>query len=125
MSTTALHWLTIAEPQDFYAGSAGSSRSGGVVLNGDNMPYDRSRPVSQLLADRRRQADLHDAFALRGVKIYDAWWQEAQYRLEARAEAAERLRLHVRRPRRDGHHAPYSAHVLALSEAQFGEAATI
>jgi SAM-dependent methyltransferase len=96
VSTTALHWLSAAEPHDLYVTLAGLLRSGGLFLDGDHLHEDEtSSPVLARLdraleerEDRRRHPDGPTGRA----ESWDEWWQAVAADPALAAVAAERSR---------------------------------
>jgi SAM-dependent methyltransferase len=75
LSTTALHWLSPEALVRTYRHLGDVVREGGVVLNGDNIPFVPHLPtfgrIGQAIFDRAS----HTAFAERGVEDWARWWE--------------------------------------------------
>lgn len=125
VSTTALHWLGVHELRDVYHHLGQLVRPGGVMINGDNIPYDQAQPTSRGLAEQRWNADLHDAFGGRGVRTYETWWQEAEETIQLRAAVSERAVRRAQWPPLGTISTPHSVHLAGLSEAGFDEVTTV
>ena len=125
VSTTALHWLGVDDLLEVYQHLGQLIRPGGVMINGDNIPYDRAHPTSQRLAEQRWNADLQDAFGRRGVRSYEAWWKEAEGTAQLGAAVAERAKRRAQWPPHQTVGPPQSVHLTGLSEAGFDEVATV
>lgn len=129
MSTTALHWLDPGQLFALYGQLAGLIRPGGVFVNGDGMAYDRDQPTAARLAAGLFAADQREAFEVRGVPSWDAWWSEALAEPSLAAAAAERGRRQAaaleRWPARPDADASLALHSLGLRQAGFAEVATV
>jgi trans-aconitate methyltransferase len=130
VSTTALHWLEPGVLIDVYRRVGELIQPGGVVLNGDNMPYARREPAIQRLADLTTDRATEDAFLRRGVADWQQWWERAERSGELDAEFAERERRNRAADERWGERkgqwlTSLETHVLGLSEAGFTETGTI
>ncbi len=119
VSTTALHWLTPAQLTRLYSDLGRRLRRGGVLLNGDALPWGRSNPDLAHLAEEttalwlRRQATPPP----RGRSAWRRWWRTARNSPELRAEFVEHDRRGAGHPRPD--HSPLDAHVQRLRRARF------
>ncbi|WP_432838136.1 class I SAM-dependent methyltransferase [Dactylosporangium sp. CA-092794] len=128
VSTTALHWLEPGALFSLYRRAGQLVRPGGVLLNGDNLPYDPGHTIHQRLADAATERATHQAFTVAGVPDWDRWWttagdalaDAARERLERRARADERYG-----PRDGDRLTSLTTHVTALTEAGFGQIGTI
>jgi trans-aconitate methyltransferase len=74
LSTTALHWFLPEELAILYRQLGALVRPGGVLLIGDNMPFNAQLPgfskICQIVTARR-----HDqAFTQHGTENWDQWW---------------------------------------------------
>ncbi|MGA8542879.1 MAG: class I SAM-dependent methyltransferase [Thermoplasmata archaeon] len=90
LSTTALHWLTAPALGRLYRDLHGLLRPGGVLLNGDHLPWEsRQRRLSRLAGSVRhvrfRGASLNSEWA--GWK---KWWEDAERVPELRPLFRER-----------------------------------
>ncbi|MFC0531830.1 class I SAM-dependent methyltransferase [Phytohabitans kaempferiae] len=128
VSTTALHWLEPGALFALYQRVGELVRPGGVLLNGDNLPYDPGQATHERLAAAATERATHEAFTVGGVPDWERWWAEASDALaEAARERQERRRLADERygPRDGDRLTSLSTHVTALTEAGFREIATI
>jgi len=126
VSTTALHWLAVPELTAMYAELVTALRSGGVLLNGDQLEEDEkiaptlARLGSALIAreEQRRFPGGH------GENWAD-WWIAVLADPALAAPRAER----DRRRHSAGHHQPETlwlhSHVAALQAAGFTEIGTL
>lgn len=128
VSTTALHWLSLADLVRFYPKLAGALRPGGVLLDGDRVDFDHDQ---QAIAERARDVDPawhmpdHDAPASdMRPETWDEWWSAIGDSGEFDAALDER-----RRRRHDHPHADelrsYEFQRAALLSAGFSEVGTI
>lgn len=125
VSTTALHWLRPEDLVRVYFELSGMLRSGGVLLNGDHLHYDRNaEPVLRELALRDDAEQQRVEFSA-GAETWDDWWS---------ALAADPAYADVVRERErvwgDGlHEAPppvtLGFHIEALRSAGFDQAGTV
>ncbi|MGN9908899.1 class I SAM-dependent methyltransferase [Phytohabitans sp. LJ34] len=128
VSTTALHWLEPGALFALYQRVGQLLRPGGVLLNGDNMPYDPGQALHQRLADEATKRATHEAFTVAGVPDWERWWSLAGDALagEARERQRRRERADERYGPRDGDRlTSLGTHVTALTEAGFREIGTI
>ena len=128
VSTTALHWLTLEQLGGVYRDCAGLIAPGGVLVDGDHLPEDPSRP--RLLELTRQVAQAH-AQRARGAagragdrgEDWEQWWQ-------AVGSAPELADLRSERGARPLEHAVPSEptlddHVRLLLAAGFAEAGPV
>jgi trans-aconitate methyltransferase len=128
ISTTALHWLDPGALFTLYRRMGQLVRPGGVLLNGDNLPYDPGQATHERLADEANQRAAHEAFTVAGVPDWERWWALAGDALaaEARERQERRQCADERYGTRDGDRlTSLSTHVTALTEAGFREIGTI
>jgi SAM-dependent methyltransferase len=93
LSSTALHWLTPPQLAGVYRQLAAIVRPGGIVLNGDHMPFDRSQPSLARLTSALGRRQEKRAFEHHGTEDWRRWWDGLQA-IPALAELlAERNRL--------------------------------
>lgn len=120
LSTTALHWLSEADLTRVYRQLHGVLRSGGALLNGDNMAFDAGLPAFRRLAHainhgRTRSMRLHT-----GAEDWETWWRRLR---EVPALADQFLVRDQRFPRE--HHRDRDldpgVHAAALRAAGFRE----
>ncbi|MFD2767431.1 class I SAM-dependent methyltransferase [Micromonospora eburnea] len=130
VSTTALHWLEPGVLFEVYRRAARLLRPGGILLNGDNMPYDAGQATHERLAESANERAAKQAFAVAGVPDWERWWADATSNELLAAAAGKRT---ARRERADQQYGPrdgdlltsLSTHVTALTEAGFREIGTI
>jgi len=119
VSSTALHWLPLADLAATYRTAYQILAPGGVLLNADRFRFARQRGTIwrtlRQLADARREREL-----ARGAEGWDAWWSALGAIEEAQPLIAERTRRFawfgagVEAPSMDMHEA-------ALMDAGFDE----
>jgi SAM-dependent methyltransferase len=127
VSTTALHWLSVAELHELYATLAGLLRPGGLFLDGDHLRFDEtSSPVLARLErvfEERETARRFPAGHESQAEKWEEWWQAVAADPALAAAVAERDRRHVH------HHGPESVrlavHTGALHAAGFAEIGTL
>ena len=119
LSTTALHWLPPDRLAATYRRLAGLLRPGGVLLNGDNIPYDGGGAL-QRIAESVRERNATAAFGADPASGWFGWWQAAAAEPTLTALVAERERRFSDRPR-DHAEPPIGFHLQALRAAGFAE----
>jgi trans-aconitate methyltransferase len=92
MSTTALHWLEPAQLFTLYRQVGSLLREGGLLLNGDNMPFNPSQSACQRLANHVEQQRAHAAFRVAQIPDWERWWALAAAVPELRADFDARVR---------------------------------
>jgi SAM-dependent methyltransferase len=80
LSTTALHWLLPEELAVLYRQLAALVRPGGVLLNGDTMPFDARMPALSRICQTVTARRSGDAFAQPGIEDWDQWWCSVRQR---------------------------------------------
>jgi len=96
VSTTALHWLTDAQLRALFRTLGRIVRPGGVVLNGDSMPFDYAGHaaayprISKVV--RAVRASRPTARGPPGVLSWDEWWSDVEGLPALAREVAERRR---------------------------------
>lgn len=127
VSTTALHWLSVAELRRLYQVLASLLRPGGLFLDGDHLRLDETENpvlarVDRVLEereDRRRFPDGHGG----GAEDWRQWWQAVA------ADPALADTVTAREGRAVHHHGPegtlLAVHVAALRAAGFAEVGTV
>ena len=121
VSTTALHWLGLAELLGVYRTLAAVLRPGGVLLNGDRFDYDHDqRVIGQIASTVQPEWPP----VPEGAETWDAWWSATE-RDPALADAvAERQRRRHEHPHDNDTHR-YEFHRAALLSAGFSEVGTV
>ena len=120
-STTALHWLSREELGQLYRECAGLLHPGGLLLNGDSLPFDRPETELRRLTHRLDHSVLGSPGA---GESWTAWW-------EALGQVPQLRRLFAERRRRypdvalHGHDTPLRDHADALRRAGFREIGTL
>ncbi len=109
LSTTALHWLTPPQLAVVYRRLAASLRPGGILLNGDHMPFERSQPTLARLASVLEARDEQRAFERDGVEDWARWWARLAQVPELAELLVERQRRLGRAARTDGDAALWSS----------------
>lgn len=122
-STTALHWLSVRELGALYRELARRLRTGGLLLNGDYLPWARERRALRGLSEAIRRARPYGTAARRWGP-WNRWWRSVTSLPELSAEVRERAR---RVPPHRGHaeEVPLEAHERALRRAGFREVAVV
>ena len=124
LSTTALHWLPSDRLVKVYQQLGRMIRPGGVLLNGDNIPFPRHLATFQRHAEDARKRQEADAFQSRGVEDWGRWWEA----LGAEQGMASLIQERTRRfagIRRDWAEPLLDMHEAALSDAGFREVGAI
>jgi SAM-dependent methyltransferase len=117
VSTTALHWLTAPQLARLYADLGRLLRRGGVLLNGDFLPWGRSAPQLSRLAEKVRKVRFRGAPLDREWSAWRAWWKAAERDPELRPLFPERERRQSQHPKRGD--VELAAHLRALRSARF------
>lgn len=117
LSTTALHWLPPDRLAATYRRLAGLLRPGGVLLNGDNIPYDGGGAL-QRIAESVRERNATAAFGSDPASGWSGWWQTAAAEPELAPLVAERERRFADHPR-DHAEPSIGFHLEALRAAGF------
>jgi SAM-dependent methyltransferase len=125
VSTTALHWLDVAELSAMYAELATVLRPGGVLVNGDHLADDeRAAPVLARLGKALIEREERRRFPGGHGETWQGWWDAvlADPALGdlAATRASRNTSAHHGSPSRYLH-----THVEALRAAGFAEAGTL
>lgn len=124
LSTTALHWLAPDRLVGLYERLAAWIRPGGVLLNGDNIPYARQRTPLQEMAETARARYAMAAFGEDMHSGWVNWWQSAAQEPVLAALVEERERRLAEIPRE--HAEPtLEFHLGALRNAGFSLVDTV
>ncbi len=117
LSTTALHWLVPRDLRSLYRDLHRLVRRGGVVLNGDVMPWDHREERFRRLAQRVHKARMPMLNGQPRFRGWERWWAHAEKEPYLRPFFAERTRRESRHP----HHEMPSldVHLDALHRAGF------
>ena len=101
VSTTALHWLTPPQLGRLYRDLRPLLRPGGVFLNGDQLPWERSERDLYGLghATARLWAQRNHRTAREGWNGWKAWWRDARRVPALAAEFAEHDRRSAGHPK--------------------------
>lgn len=121
VSTTALHWLRLAELLPFYRRLASVLRPGAVFLDGDRFDFDHDQ---QTIAAGARQAQPERRPVPPGAEDWDAWWAAIDADADYQAETELRRARHHEHPHEHEQHT-YEFHRATLLAAGFGEIGTI
>jgi SAM-dependent methyltransferase len=126
LTATALHWLTPDRLAGVYAEARGLLRSGGVLINADEMPDPGLESLNDGLSRvaAQRTADLRTGT---GTPDWEGWWEELRADPVLSGPTAERD-AHFAQARGDAHTAsmfPYLWHVEAMRSADFAEAGLV
>jgi len=121
VSTTALHWLGLADLIRFYASLARVLRPGAVFLDGDRFDYDHDQ---QAIA-RGVQALRDDIPAAESsADDWEGWWAAIEDEEAFASEVVERRRRRHDHPHDNAAHS-YEFHRAALLAAGFAEVGTV
>ncbi|GET41093.1 class I SAM-dependent methyltransferase [Microseira wollei] len=123
LTTTALHWLPSDRLQQVYKQLAQLLRPGGLLLNGDVMPFPPSKPTLRQISKNLSARQEKEAFQERVVEDCSSWW-------EALAKEPELKELFQERDRRFGgrhtdHQPILDLHEAFLRDARFQEVGVI
>lgn len=75
LTTTALHWLPSDRTLQVYQHLGQLVRPGGVLLNGDIMPFPSHMATCQRISKALAEHQEKEAFQQRGVEDWKTWWQ--------------------------------------------------
>ncbi len=75
LTTTALHWLPSDRLLQVYQQLGQLVRPGGVVLNGDIMPFPPHLATFQRISKTMTARQEREAFLSRGVEDWESWWK--------------------------------------------------
>ncbi|MCG8361954.1 MAG: class I SAM-dependent methyltransferase [Pseudanabaenales cyanobacterium] len=123
LSTTALHWLPTARLLQIYQQLGGWVRPGGVVLNGDNIPFAPHLSTFQTVANAMSQQRQKGVFGLQGMEDWEHWWQSLAQEPGMKALLEERDRRFVWRGAEE--HPICELHEAGLRDAGFQEVSVI
>jgi trans-aconitate methyltransferase len=124
LCTTALHWLPSHGLTRVYGQLAGLIRPGGVLLNGDNIPFSRDGGVFQKMAENARARAAVQAFGEDMTSGWRQWWEA----VAAEPELADLARKREERFAGIGRDHPESLldfHLAALRDAGFSTVGTL
>lgn len=116
LTTTALHWLPVERLVQLYRQLGRLVRPGGVVLNGDHMPFPPHMETFQKLTTKVTDIREAEAFTTRGVEDWDSWWTALEQVPGLEDLFAERQKLFSWREN------AWSTPILELQEAALREA---
>ncbi|MGH3768680.1 MAG: class I SAM-dependent methyltransferase [Pseudonocardiaceae bacterium] len=130
VSTTALHWLQPGQLFTLYSQVGSLLRAGGVLLNGDSLPFDPTQATCQRLADHAEAQRSEAVRAMAHIPGWDSWWaltaEVPQLRADFDARERRRRAAEARYgPRIHDRCTSLSTHECALREAGFAEVGTI
>ncbi len=117
VSTTALHWLEPGPLRRLYADLGRLIRPGGVVLNGDRLPWGPKERDLSRLAEKVRRVRLRGRRRNAGWASWDKWWADAAKDPELGPLFPERARRHSQHPSHDD--SPLENHRRALRRGGF------
>ncbi|HEX6538060.1 MAG TPA: class I SAM-dependent methyltransferase [Candidatus Dormibacteraeota bacterium] len=121
VSTTALHWLQLAELLPFYRRLAGVLRPGAVLLDGDRFDFGHDQSA---IGRTARAAQPSWPPVPPGAEDWDAWWAAVETDPEFRGEVELRRARHHEHPHDHEAHT-YEFHRATLLAAGFTEVGTI
>ena len=119
LSTTALHWLPAARLSRLYQDLHGLLRPGGLLLNGDVIPWDDDRPLARRVARRINKRRYPEVGGQPRWPGWERWWARAEKDVALRPFFEERERRRARHPREEP--ASLETHRRALRRAGFRE----
>lgn len=123
VSTTALHWLPEAGLRSLYRDLGRRIRRGGVLLNGDHLPWGARARGLPRLAERVRRQRFAGATRSEEWNAWREWWERAEKIPALRREFAERKRRAAVHPRQGD--LPLEVHEDALARAGFREVGVV
>ena len=121
VSTTALHWLGLAELVRFYRELATALRPGAVLLDGDRFDFDHDQQAIARGVDAARDERIDRT---EGEEDWQAWWDAAAADPDLAQEMEERRTRHHDHPHDNEGHS-YEFHRAALLAAGFAEVGTV
>ena len=124
LSTTALHWLRPARLRALYRDLGRLIRPGGVLLNGDYLPWGPDRPKLRAVAERVRKTRFAGASIRSEWAGWNRWWRDIEREPALRAEFRER-RARFAKPHGQSGEPSVEVHERALRQAGFREVAVI
>ena len=123
VSTTALHWLPVADLRRVYRDLGRILRRGGVFMDGDHLPWGREERGLLRLAEGVRRVRFRGVPLDQEWKAWTDWWDAAEKVPALRPFFAERTRRSAHHPRtRD---TSLKVHVDALRRAGFRDVGVI
>ncbi|MGW5577172.1 class I SAM-dependent methyltransferase [Micromonospora chokoriensis] len=130
VSTTVLHWLDPSVLLAVYRRAAHLLRPGGILRNGDNMPYDPGPVTHERLAGAANDRAAQQAFAVADGLDWQRWWAYAADHDLLAGVAGDRAVRHERAeqvygPRDDDLTPSLSTHVATLTDAGLREIDTV
>jgi SAM-dependent methyltransferase len=127
LTATALHWIPTGALADVYRACSAMLRTGGLLVNCDNMDYLSEATVVRRVADRVRAAE-RDAVSARSAagafEDWEQWWDAVAASpslAEQNRERGERFAWRDRDEYRPG----FAVHTALLREAGFDEVETV
>ncbi len=118
-SSTALHWLGAADLRQLSRDLGRLLRPGGVLLNGDRLPWGPGRRGLSRLAETVRRIRFRGATLDSEWAAWRKWWEDARKVPALRPFFREREERHSQHPREGD--LPVEVHVQALRRAGFRE----
>lgn len=123
VSTTALHWLPTSRLRQVYRDLGRLIRRGGIVLNGDRVPWGPEDGRLRRLARGVREVQSRRIGVGAGWRAWERWWTQAA-RVPGLADAfAEHRRRRAQHP--DEGATPLNTQVRALRRAGFRTVAVV
>jgi len=122
VSTTALHWLDAATLGRLYADLAQLLPRGGVLLNGDILPWGPKRRELRKIVEGVRRIKFRGKSLQSEWAGWTRWWRDIERVPTLRAEFAERKRRFPT-PHGDSEPPPIDVHERAMRLAGFREIA--
>lgn len=123
VSTTALHWLAPNSLRRVYRDLGTLIRPGGVVMNGDRLPWGPDEPQLQRLARRVRKVRARRAGPRPDSGAWRRWWREASRVPALRESFAEQRRRQAQHPKELA--LPLKAQIQALRRGGFRTVAVV
>jgi SAM-dependent methyltransferase len=123
LSTTALHWLPPGTLRRVYRDLGSLVRPGGVVLNGDRLPWGPEEPRLLRLVQRVRDVRLRRLERRPDWRAWRRWWTEASKAPELAESFAEHRRRQAQHPKETA--MPLNDQIRALRRAGFRTVAVV
>jgi trans-aconitate methyltransferase len=119
LSTTALHWLPASKLVELYRQLGQIVRPGGLVLNGDHIPFEPRLERFQQVAEAVKKRLQDEAFTQRGVEDWTQWWEALAQESTLKSLLTERERRFEAQRQARSYRPTFALHEAALREAVF------
>lgn len=124
LTTTALHWLPSDRLIQVYRQLGQLVRPGGVVINGDNVPFPPHLATFQRISKTVTARQEIEAFEQRGVEDWESWWKALEKEPAMKELFEERKRRFAWR-NTEGFEPLLDLHEAGLRDAGFREVGVI